>query len=350
MAPFSGGVAPINPSAEPALDLPLGLPTGVGSVPHSEPDEAVAWVLERFPELPAAPTRPRVEPVESMLAQAAWGVAGVKVGVDGRLTVDPDALDVDEPLGDPCANGRPFATMRSFWQAIEGRTGPVKVQVTGPVTLGLALRAAGAPDDVAFEVAGRAAAARARSLVARTRQAAPLAPVLAMVDEPGLVGGFRQGFPLPPDQVIDLVSGTLAAVEAHAIAGLHCCGPADWRALLQAGPRLLSLPVDDAVAASAGALGTFLEQGGWIAWGAVPTGGPLGESAARLWRVLSGLWCELVQAGCDPVQLRRQAIITPVCGLAHHTVEQADAMAALTRQVAERLHDQVVGVRLSVGA
>ena len=42
----------------------------------------------------------------------------------------------------------------------------------------------------------------------------------------------------------------------------------------------------------------------------------MGEQPARFWRQLSAQWCELVQNGCDPVLLRRQALVTPVCGLA----------------------------------
>lgn len=113
---------------------------------------------------------------------------------------------------------------------------------------------------------------------------------------------------------------------------------------------MLSLPVGADVTGSAGALGAFLERGGWVAWGAVATNEPLGEQPSRSWRQLSAQWCELVQSGCDPVLLRRQALVTPVCGLALHDVAQAEHVFALTRRLAEKIHDQVMGIRLSVGA
>jgi len=128
------------------------------------------------------------------------------------------------------------------------------------------------------------------------------------------------------------------------------CGPADWRLVLQAGPGLLSLPVGADVTGSAGALATFLERGGVVAWGAVPTDGPIGEQTSRYWRQLSAQWCELVQVSCDPVLLRRQSLVTPVCGLALHELAQADHVFDLCRQIAEKIHDQVMGIRLSVGA
>ena len=110
------------------------------------------------------------------------------------------------------------------------------------------------------------------------------------------------------------------------------------------------MPVGADVTGSAGALGSFLERGGVVAWGAVPTDGPIGEQTSRYWRQLSAQWCELVQVGCDPVLLRRQSLVTPVCGLALHELAQADHVFDLCRQIAERIHDQVMGIRLSVGA
>jgi hypothetical protein len=332
------------------ITFPIGTVTSIGSLPHRDREAAVAFVLDRTPGLPASPSLPALEPREGMLAQAAWGIRGVTVGQDGTLGVDPARLDPDAPLGDRCMAGVPFATQRAFLTAVAARTAPIKLQLTGPVTLGLALRAAGADADVAFAVASRAVRARAHQLIARARASVPAAPLVVFVDEPGLVDGLSPGGSLGAERAIDLVSGALAAIEPHAVSGVHCCGRTDWRVLLQAGPHVLSLPAGAGIDGSAGALAGFLERGGYVAWGAVPTDGPVGESAARLWRVLSTQWRELVQAGCDPSRLRRQALVTPVCGLALHDEGHADQVFALTSAVARRLHDQLFGVDLSVGA
>ena len=331
-------------------ELALGWPTGIGSLPHDDIDAAVAFTLTSCPEIPAAPSLPRRNAREGMLGQAAWGIAGVEVREDGSLVVDPCALDPEAPVGDGSLSGEPFATLRHFLTAVAGRTEPMKLQLTGPITLGLALQEAGAPTAVAFEVARSAVRSRAESLLTAAKATAPDAPLIVFVDEPGLVNGLSQQSPLTSDRTVDLVSGALATLEPHAITGLHCCGPADWKVVLQAGPDMLSLPVSAGVGRAAGAVSSFVERGGWLAWGAVPTGGPLGDSVTRLWRQLAAQWCELVQAGCDPVLLRRQALITPACGLATHTIAQANAVMGLSRRLAERLHDQVAGINISVGA
>ena len=338
----------------------IGTPTAVGSLPFVDADEAVAFVLAALPELPAAPTLPRRDPREGMIAQAAWGIDGVSVRLDGTLAVDVAALDPEAPLADPGLGGAPFATLRAFLAAIEGRTEPVKVQITGPATLAVALVREGVAAPVASAVAVTAVRARGRAVLDAVRAVAPDATVVAFLDEPALVGGPPVEL-ADPETVIDLGSGALAvwepragqgdgAGEPGAITGVHVCGPSDWRVVLQAGPRILSVPVGADLGPSAGALATFLERDGWIAWGAVPTDRPLGESASHWWRDLSAQWCSLVQAGCDPVRIRRQALVTPACGLALHDVAQVGLVHELTRTLGLRIHDQLAGVRLSVGA
>ncbi|HYF46448.1 MAG TPA: hypothetical protein VD926_09585, partial [Acidimicrobiales bacterium] len=280
-----GGRAPARDA-----DFPVGTgtATAIGSLPLTDAAEAVELVLRVLPNLPAVPSLPAADPVEGMLAQGAWGLRGVDVGDDGSLTVRPDELDARRPYlvaGD--VGGRPFATLQAFLPAIRGRRGPVKLQLTGPVTLGRALHDGGAPVDTAFAVAGQAVRERIDSLLAAVRHVAPDAPLVVFLDEPGLTGNEHPRFPLANEQVVQLLSESLASIELDAVSGVHCCGPTDWSLVTQAGPRVLSVPVHAGLTAHAGTLGRFLERDGWIAWGAVPTDQPVGEVGDGLWRRLS---------------------------------------------------------------
>jgi hypothetical protein len=120
--------------------------------------------------------------------------------------------------------------------------------------------------------------------------------------------------------------------------------------VIDAGPDLLSLPVDAAVNLDGAALGVFFDRGGQVAWGAVPTDRPLGERDDVHWRALSELWCDLNRAGADPLLLRDRSLITPACGLANHTEAQATRIFGLVRHMAERVEDQAAAARLSAGA
>lgn len=333
-----------------AIGFVPGVDTSIGSLPHTDVDAAIEFVLSRQTRLPAAPSLPQRSPLEGMIAQAAWGIPGVVVAPDGSLDLRLDELDPDAPLVEPALGGEPYLTLRRFLAAVAHRDGPIKLQLTGPVTLGLALLAAGADPARAFAVAGAAVRARAAAVLELAAATAPGCELVVFLDEPGLTGLLHRDFPLDREAAVDLTSSALAVLERGAITGLHCCGPTDWKLLIQSGPQILSVPIGQGLEAAADTLGRFLDDGGWIAWGAVPTDEPIGSSPGRLWRLLSATWCDLVQGGCDAVLLRTHALVTPACGLALHGVSQAERVLALNRQVAAQLHDQAIGVRLAVGA
>jgi methionine synthase II (cobalamin-independent) len=331
--------------------LQAGGVTSIGSLPHRDADAAAAFVLRHHSRMPAAPQCPRRSPFEGMVAQVARGIPGVEVAPDGTLTVDVDGLDPDaQPT--PVLDGSSHAGLLAFLSLAAGRSQPVKVQLTGPVTLGTALLEAGAPPALAYRSAGAAVRAYGAALVELCARRLPDAELVAFVDEPGLTRAVKDGgLPLAPEATVDLLSSALAVLEPHATTGVHCCGRTDWRLATAAGATILSLPADaEWVAASAGVLNGHLERGGWIAWGAVPTSEPVGQGPDRLWRRLTSIWCDLVQAGCDPAQLRAQALITPACGLAGHGVSQAARALRLAAVLGERVTDQALAARLSAGA
>lgn len=322
-----------------------GLATACGSLPHASLEEAADLLLDSLPGLPAAPTLPNRHPAEGMLGQAAVGMTGVDIDADGGLLIDdPDAVDADG-VGDGAGDlpDEAYASVLGFLDLLAQQRwrGPVKLQCTGPVTLGTALVAAGVAPRRAFPAAGAAARRRARALVAAARERLPRSPLVVIVDEPSLGAATFGDAPVGVEEAVDLVSGALAAVEADAVSGLHCCAPADWGAVVRAGPQVLSLPVDIATTVRAADLGPFLERGGWVAWGAVPTGGPLapidGGGTARLWRHLAARWHWLADGGVDPVLLRRRALVTPACGLAHHDETQAALALRLTAALGARV-------------
>jgi hypothetical protein len=131
---------------------------------------------------------------------------------------------------------------------------------------------------------------------------------------------------------------------------VHVCGDGDLRLAFEAGPSVLGAPVTDALIADADVIARHIDAGGWVAWGAVPTDRPIGDTSDALWRRMVAIWCELTRRGCDPVRLRTHGIITPACGLAGHGRTQAERALRLTSDIAGRVGDQAVAARLTVGA
>lgn len=330
------------------VELAAGLSSGIGSLPHRDAVAAAHLALDLM-DLPAVPSLPRRSPAEGMIAQAVVGLRGVSLGQYGSIAVDVAELDPLAPVETDLAHDA-YGGFRAFLAAARGRTGPVKWQLTGPITLGLALVRAGALPSVAFEVAVRAVRSQAQFLLETVAQHLPGCQQVVFLDEPSLGGLMEPGFPLPPDVAMDLLSGALAVIEPVAVAGVHCCDDVDLATVLEAGPCVVSVPARPRLVDFAGYLARFLDRGGVVAWGVVPTDGPMVASAERPWRQLSELWCQLVQHGCDPVRLRRQSMLTPACGLALHDEAAAAQAHRVVQAVAARVHDQAVATRLTVGA
>jgi hypothetical protein len=322
------------------VQLPPALVTGIGALPHFDPGDAIEFVLRHSPGLPSAPALPARSRREGMIAQAATGIPGVDVLDDGSLDLHHAALDPEAPI-DTTFAGDAHVGLRAFLTAVADRDGPLKVSVTGPVTLGVALHAAGVDADLAFRLSVRAVRERSQALAAFVLRRVPQAQLVVFVDEPAMAELTERAFPIGPNEGVDLVSSVLAGLEPFGVTGLHCCRPTDWRLALGAGPDVLSVPVGAGLVAHTGTVADFVDRGGWLAWGAVPTDGPVGPTAERLWRHLADELDELVAGGADPELVHARAMVTPVCGLAHHGVTQAEQVMALTTAVAGRLRQRV---------
>ena len=146
----------------------------------------------------------------------------------------------------------------------------------------------------------------------------------------------------------DLLSSALAAPSCAT--GVHVCGTATSGSRSRPGPTSSTSTSTPSSIEDAIAIARFLEGGGWIAWGAVPTNGPIGEHPSPLWKALLDVWCELTRRGCDPVQLRQQALVAPACGLAGHGPSQAERAMQLAREIGNRVHDQAAATKLAIGA
>lgn len=331
-----------------------GSSTLVGSLPHRDARRAAEFAWQ-CTDLPCAPSLPRRSPAEGMVAQALVGIRGINVGQYGSLSIDVKRIDPLAPVFTDLEHDA-FGGLRA-WLAhgrehvrATGYSGAVKWQFIGPVSLGRALVRAGVPVHVAFSVAVRVVREYLVVVSRAVSEALPNNPQLVVIDEPDLADLEDDSFPIAPDTAIDLMSGALAAVEREAIVGLHSCADVSIGHLVAAGPHVLSVPVRADLVDDAAKIAHFLREGGWIAWGAVATGGPIGQSVERWCKKTAALWCGLVQGGCDAEVLRLRSLVTPECGLALHSAESASLVTTQVHELARRIRTQALAARLNVGA
>lgn len=326
---------------------------GVGSLPHRDIDDALNFACTTT-TIPTIPSLPRRSPAESMVAQALVGIAGVSVGQYGGINVDIGAIDVEADITTDLASDA-YRTFDAFVSSCRD-TAQIKWQFIGPATLGVALVRVGLGPDVAFRLALHAVREHIAALQETIDRACPDVQQIIVLDEPSLPHAVMSEFGLDNESVVDLVSGALAAISPRHMTGVHCCAQADWNMLLSTGATVLSvpLPVNDAsrdnLTQAAVRVSDYLTHGGYVAWGAVRTDGPIANTAQRSWRSLMETMCDLVRAGVDPVQLRRRSFVTPACGLAGMSEDLAARVMTHVGEVSENVAQQMTASRLSMGS
>ena len=337
-----------------------GASFGIGSLPHRSVPAALdfAWSSTAIPTIP---TLPRRSPAEAMVPQALVGIEGVSVGQYGGIAVDLATLDVAAPV-DTDLSSEAFGGFAAFLDSFAARsteaTTHVKWQFVGPITLALALERAGVATDVALQLSLRAVRGHVTSLQQAVREMCGDVTQIVVLDEPSIAEALEPGSGLDGVDIIDTISGALAAVTTGNVAGVHSCARTDWGALLATGAQLISVPVPSpgdcesrtTMVEAASRIADHLEHGGRIAWGSVRTDGPVAASVERPWKNLMEAMCDLVRAGVDPLALRKKCFVTPECGLASHSEAHAAHVMAITGEVGERVRQQSTASRLTLGS
>jgi methionine synthase II (cobalamin-independent) len=338
-------------------------PSLVGSFPHTAADELVADVLRRFRGLPAWPQLPARDWRESMYVQYSEGLPGAVIdnesqriyfdqGPDFQSALEEFYLAVVNEQVDRFAISREYALgLHLFLEKLQqgdpdGRRW-VKGQVTGPFSFAMTVTDA-AKRSLAYtpdlrEVATQGMAMKARWMARRLREVSP--GVVVVLDEPYL-SSFGSAFVnVPREDVIAALDGAIAAIHAEgALAGIHCCGNTDWALVFSTEIDIVNF---DAYSYFQGVplypdhLRAFLDRGGILSWGIVPTSAADdGLEAATLLGLLDDRVGQLVAKGMDRARLYRQAILTPSCGMGSHTIAAANRAMDLVVRLAELVQER----------
>ena len=162
-----------------------------------------------------------------------------------------------------------FGGFRAFLAAAAGRTAPVKWQFVGRSPSAWHWSAPGSPATSRSTCRSVPCAAACGTWSTTSPRRCPAAAG-RVHRRAGARRADGAGLPVAPDTAVDLVSGALAAIEPVAVDRPARAAPTPTWPRFAAGPDVLSVPVDLRLLESAGYLARFLEDGGWIAWGAVP--------------------------------------------------------------------------------
>jgi len=345
---------------------PHGLATGLGSLPHQDPEEAVNFVLSYFPEAPYWPQLPIRGEAEGFLIQCITPLikTGLVVKQDGRYFLDTGqkdwvakltefyeiylaALDGDNLALDffsyPEESAAGFyAMLRHLEKNGVGEARFLKGQISGPLTLGLALTDQ-KRRPVYYDPEGRDILLKTLTLHGLT-QAKKIGqfglPVLIFVDDPSLSAFGRSYYiTIKKEEIIPELNSIYDVIKkAGALAGTHSCAAMDWSILFDSEVDIVSFDAYNfffSMASYVNGIKDFIDRGGALAWGIVPTelNNAKDFKAADLKNRLQENMNELVRRGVDGERLREQSMITPSCGTGTLSMESAIEIHKLTRDI-----------------
>lgn len=343
-----------------------GLPTLIGSIPLNSHEEALDLIFQHTPSLPLWPQLPG-NPLEGMLTQFIEGIPCVETNNEktyfdkdkkgfetDQLAFFEDYLQVSADQS-KLLNSR-FSVSKEraagiylLLEKVRERKGIValKGQMTGPFTQLTGVsdknKRAGYYDHGIREMVIKGLSLKAAWQVAFLKQFNT--PAILFIDEPALAGlGAASFLSISKEDIAeDQVEVINAIHAAGGLAGIHICANTDW-------PLILSLNYDiinfdaygyfDRFSACMAEINSFIDRGGIIAWGIIPTAKEESikeentESLVTLWEEQAQ---QLVSQQRDIRAILKQSLITPSCGTGSLTPELAKRVLFLTQEVSAQL-------------
>jgi hypothetical protein len=299
------------------------LTTAMAVMPHTDLDRALKMALSL--DIPFWPQLPLLNYYEDMYVQASEHFPGILLDMEKRtlrFSLDkfmdefeetmahfdePDYFDVSETYS--AVYHRFLSRDLSGFPAIRG-------QLEGPISFGFnVLDQDQRPilfNDTVRPFLLEFMAKRASVQLIRLKKSNPNA--FMFVDEPGLQFLFSAMSGYGDQAAKGDMETFFSQIERPR--GIHLCGNPDWDFLLRQDLDILSLDAHtngSVIACYGGSIKRFLERGGVIVWGIVPTNmEPFQkETLATLEDQLETIWGELLKSGIDRDFLLSRSLLSP---------------------------------------
>lgn len=300
------------------------LTTAMAVMPHKDADRAIELACSL--DIPFWPQLPRLNYYEDMYVQASEHFPGILLDLEKQtlgFSSEKFAMELEETLAhfeEPeyfDITGVYSAVYPRFMEMAELAERPaIRGQLEGPVSFGFNIKDENDRpiifDDTVRPFMMEFMSKRINVQLARLKKLNPNA--FMFIDEPGLQFVFS---------ALSGYDGTKAKADMDEFfsmidrpRGVHLCGNPDWDFLLNLDMEILSLDVfsnGNVFTSYAKGIKKFLDKGGVLVWGIVPTNvEPFEkEGMASLENYLVSLWDELDKKGIDRDFLLSRSLISP---------------------------------------
>lgn len=325
--------------------------TGIGSLPMTDPLEAVQFIETACPEIPFWPQLPQRAASETMVEQVLGPLkpflkpssSASRFGYDVRdemLSDFTQALDhVEARLDDAHAAGF-FAFQKALQNGAFQDAIALKGQQIGPLTLSGLLFLNGQPILHHLELTQkvthyleRIACWQIDLLKAYGK------PVLMFFDEPGLGLLAKKEFRLA-NGLLNILRTCLENLGSRgAYTGLHCCASVPYKLMCEAKPDVISFDADQDLTAflEEPAAKMFLQKGGSVAFGLVPT--QLKDRSISMDETYLK-WKTELQKNLEFAEVAKLSFITASCGVGLMPRGEAERTFKLARELSERIRSE----------
>ena len=337
--------------------------TAIGSYPHNNVDDACDLILKTLPEIPCWPQLPERDMNEEMLVQYTEGLPFLKIDpVKKSVYVDMPEDNTDKleefynnymsedpglfALSDSHALGFSNMTRLLKEKKPEGLRA-IKGQIVGPITLAGSLKD---PEQIAmlhnpvlFDVIVKLLAMKACWQL--DQYAAFGLPRIIFLDEPYLSSYGSAFASLKKEQIVESLNEIFLAIHnRESLSGIHCCGNTDWTMLMETQVDIINFDAFgymDTMLIYKKEVRTFLERGGIMAWGIVPTTDSIKDvTIGDLMDKMISAVDRLVESGIDQNLIIENSLITPSCGTGTMPIDEAKKAMTLTHELTIKLKDK----------
>ncbi len=353
---------------------PGGRPTLIGSLPLDSHREALDWILANTPAIPLWPQLPG-KAKEGMMVQFLEGIPCVREETERtffstetdnfeteQLSFYEEYLQVSEDINGLADSRFQVSRDRAEGLYLLAETAAdlpdinaLKGQITGPFTQLTALKdkteRLGYYDPVIRDMVVKGLAMKAAWQVNLLKKKVPRLPIIIFIDEPALAGlGSSSFISISKEDIsLDLAEVSDAIHKAGGLSGVHVCANTDWNILLQSDIDVISFDAFgffDRFVTCREQIHSYLDRGGIIAWGIVPTSDQK-DILAQTPELLATLWeeqaAQLARPQMDIAAILAQTLITPSCGTGSLSRELAERVLALTRDASRLIRHKFIG-------
>lgn len=351
--------------------------TAVGSLPHNTPEDATTLVWESFNIIPFWPQLSNVNSLEDMIIQYSQNIPGLVVNEKEQtfsfdseseefyLQLEEFYLDYDEIITEKnyeklekYAITTPYAsTIEPFCEKLrELKPKFAKGQVIGPFSWGTSICDSENKclfyEDTYRDIIVKGLTLKALWQIQKIRQSSPQTTPIIFMDEPTLGQVGTSAFlTIQEEELINSLKEISTVIQEHGgLSGIHCCGKTDWNSVLKSGTNILSFDAysfHKNLTIYSQKIKDFLENGGYIAWGIVPTLDKDALCSATFETLLEKLEIgisSLEAKGISKDLILKQSIITPSCGAGCLSVELAQKAMELTSTISKHLKAKHKGI------